>query len=206
MPLELRTGGFWALPDEDGGVWLQVPGFEETQAPGAPALPVMRPWLEAVAGRKVKLARVTGRDVVAFDGLRPVVTGEPELWQAEDGTLHTGRRRKRPGKAFKAAGLYPEAAAQLLGVAFQGDVKKGLRLGAFPQPLGRGGGLPRGACGEDVRSRLGALLRERGGGAEPLRPAGGPRAVGGGGRGGDARTERSPLRRCGALRRATPSR
>ena len=52
VELELLTGGFWALPGEDGGVRLQVPGFEETQQPGAPALPVMRPWVEAVAGRR----------------------------------------------------------------------------------------------------------------------------------------------------------
>jgi len=31
VDLELVTGGFWALPDEDGGVWLSIPGFEETQ-------------------------------------------------------------------------------------------------------------------------------------------------------------------------------
>ncbi len=122
--LELRTGGFWALPDEDGSVWLQIPGFDDTQEPGAPALPVMRPWLEAVAGRKVKLVKVRGHDVVAFDGLRPAVTGEPEAWEREDGTLVPGVKRRGKGRGFNAAGLYPEAAAELLEIAFQGDVKK----------------------------------------------------------------------------------
>ena len=139
VELELRTGGFWALPEEGGGVRLQIPGFEETPQPGAPALPVMRPWVEAVAGRKVKLVSVIGRDVAAFDGLRPVVTGEPELWQAADGTLHAGERRKRPGRAFEAAGLYPEQAAELLGVAFQGDVKKA-QLGLSPLRFDRSAG------------------------------------------------------------------
>ena len=139
VELELLTGGFWARPGEDGGVRLQVPGFEETQQPGAPALPVMRPWVEAVAGRKVKLVSVIGRDVVAFEGLRPVVTGEPALWQAADGTLQAGERRKRAGRAFQAAGLYPEEAAQVLGVAFQGDVKKA-QLVLSPLRWDRSGG------------------------------------------------------------------
>ena len=57
--LELRTGGFYARPDsEDGGVWLSIPGFEETRVPGAPALPMKLAWLEAVAGRKVQLVSV----------------------------------------------------------------------------------------------------------------------------------------------------
>ena len=139
VELELLTGGFWARPGEDGGVRLQVPGFEETQQPGAPALPVMRPWVEAVAGRKVKLVSVIGRDVVGFEGLRPVVTGEPALWQAADGTLQAGERRKRAGRAFQAAGLYPEEAAQVLGVAFQGDVKKA-QLGLSPLRWDRSAG------------------------------------------------------------------
>ncbi len=122
--VELRTGGFWAHPDSEGGVWLSIPGFEERTEPGAPALPVRQAWVEAVAGRKVRLASVVGRDVVAFDGLRPAVAGEPELWEAADGTLHPGVRRRPGGRAFRAAGLHPEEAAQILGTAFQGDVKK----------------------------------------------------------------------------------
>jgi hypothetical protein len=137
--LELITGGFYARPDGEGGVWLQVPGFVDADGPGAPALPVMRTWLEAVAGRKVKLVSVRGRDVVSFSGLRPAVTGAPELWEEPDGTLRTGQRRKRPGKAFKAPGLYPEEAARLLGVAFQGEVKKA-HLELSPLRFDRSGG------------------------------------------------------------------
>ena len=170
VELELVTGGFWARPGEDGGVWLQIPGFEETQQPGAPALPVMRPWVEAVAGRKVKLVSVIGRDVVAFDGLRPVVTGEPELWQAADGTLQAGQRRKRPGRTFEGAGLYPEEAAQVLGVAFQGDVKKA-QLGLSPLRWDRSGGrlllarrlrAARGVCRAARRTRSRGAARAAG--------------------------------------------
>ncbi|MCG6927419.1 MAG: C25 family cysteine peptidase [Acidobacteria bacterium] len=122
--LELETGGFYAFAGENGSVWLSIPGFEEADEPGAPALPVRLTWLEAVAGRKVRLATVVARGVRAFTGLRPEVTGEHELFQDEGGLLVAGRRRRAAGAAFGGPGLYPEKAARILGTAFQGDVKK----------------------------------------------------------------------------------
>ena len=123
--IELRTGGFYARPDsEDGGVWLSIPGFEETRAPGAPALPVKLAWLEAMAGRKVRLASVVASDVVAFAGLRPAITGEPDVRTTADGVVRARLRRRPADRTFRELGIYPEAAAELRGVAFQGDVKK----------------------------------------------------------------------------------
>ena len=55
--LELITEGFYAEPQEDGSVRLHVPGFESL----AGEIPVKRTWVEAVAGRKVKLTSVRAR-------------------------------------------------------------------------------------------------------------------------------------------------
>ncbi|MDX1390642.1 MAG: hypothetical protein R3344_15740, partial [Acidobacteriota bacterium] len=65
--LELETGGFAAVPQEDGTVRLVVPGLEEYQTP----LPAKRIWVDALAGRNVDIVSVRAVDVTAFDGLRP---------------------------------------------------------------------------------------------------------------------------------------
>ncbi len=122
--VELRTGGFYALPDGDGGVRLSIPGFEESQTPGAPGLPVKLAWLEAVAGRKVKLVSIVGRDEVRWDSLRPAVTGEAGPSVSANGIVRAGMRRRLAGASFRGDGLYPRDAAELRAVAFQGDVKK----------------------------------------------------------------------------------
>jgi len=122
--IELQTGGFYALPDEDGSVFLSIPGFEETRAAGAPALPVKLAWLEAVVGRQVRIASMVGQDVVAFTSLRPSVVGEAAMYAAADGTLSPRMRRRAAGIAFRSAGLYPEEPARLVDTAFQGQVKK----------------------------------------------------------------------------------
>ncbi len=44
----------------------------------------------------------------------------------QDGTLRPALRRRPKGKAFKRRGLYPEQAARLLELAFQGETKKAL--------------------------------------------------------------------------------
>jgi len=122
--IELRTGGFYAHPDEDGSVFLSIPGFEETRVAGAPGLPVKLAWLEAVVGRQVRIASIAGQDVVAFSSLRPSVVGEEAMYADANGTVSPRMRRRAAGQAFRAAGLYPEEAARLAGTAFQGDVKK----------------------------------------------------------------------------------
>ena len=57
VTLELLTGGFYAVPEPGGEVWLEIPGFENASEPGSPAIPVERSWVEAVVGRKVRLGR-----------------------------------------------------------------------------------------------------------------------------------------------------
>ena len=69
--LELTTGGFYASPQEDGSVRLEIPGFESLVEARAPGMPVKRSWVEALAGRKVKLVSVKARGVQAFTSLRP---------------------------------------------------------------------------------------------------------------------------------------
>ena len=122
--IELQTGGFYALPDEDGSVFLSIPGFEETRLAGAPTLPVKLAWLEAVVGRKVQIVSMAGQDVVAFTSLRPSVVGEAAMFADANGTLSPRMRRRAAGVAFRAAGLYPEEPARLVDTAFQGQVKK----------------------------------------------------------------------------------
>jgi len=124
VEVELRTGGFWAWPDPEGGVRLWIPGFEDGAGPGTPALPVRLAWLEAVAGRRVKIAAVVGDDEATFSSLQPVAAGEPELQTDARGSVVAGEHRRPRGAAFEAAGLYPTAAARIVQVAFQGDVKK----------------------------------------------------------------------------------
>jgi uncharacterized membrane protein YgcG len=122
--IELITEGFYAIPQPDGTVRLEVPGFEESGTPGAPAIPSRRAWLEAVAGRRVELASVRALEVSSYPELRLAATGVPELEVGAEGTVKAGRRRRVEGEAFRRAGLYPAEAARLLGVAFQGEVKK----------------------------------------------------------------------------------
>jgi Peptidase family C25 len=122
--IELQTGGFYALPDEDGSVFLSIPGFEETRLAGAPTLPVKQAWLEAVVGRQVRIVSMAGQDVVAFTSLRPSVVGEAAVFADANGTLSPRMRRRAAGVAFRAAGLYPEEPARLVDTAFQGQVKK----------------------------------------------------------------------------------
>ena len=69
--LELVTNGFYAEPQEDGSVRLEVPGVASlTEDLG---IPVKRTWVEAVAGRKVTLASVQAHGVEAFASLVPRV-------------------------------------------------------------------------------------------------------------------------------------
>ena len=83
------TGGFYALPDGKGGVWLSIPGFEETRTPGAPALPGEA---RVDRGRRreegPRSSRCWAGHGLAFGpACALAVTGEPEL--------KAGRRRHR---------------------------------------------------------------------------------------------------------------
>jgi hypothetical protein len=115
----LTTGGFYALPQEDGTVEIEIPGF--APAKEIPALPVKLHWLEAPAGRKVEILSVRARDVEAM-GLVPSAAA-PELQASRDGTQRLRRSRTA---ALTSKGLLPEVPARIADVAFQGDVKKAL--------------------------------------------------------------------------------
>ena len=48
--LELETAGFFATPQEDGTVRLEIPGFEALTEANAPEIPVKRSWVEGGGG------------------------------------------------------------------------------------------------------------------------------------------------------------
>jgi len=124
VELDLVTGGFYATPAPDGSVRIEIPGFEVVDEPGAPAIPVRRALLEALAGRKVRISAVVPHDVVGYSSLRPAAAEAPELVVGRDGTVRAGRRRAR--MARNARGLHPQQAARVVSTAFQGEVKKAL--------------------------------------------------------------------------------
>jgi hypothetical protein len=119
--LVLETGGFFAEPREDGTVRLSVPGFQTLEEPGLPTLPVERSMLEAVVGRRVRIDSVRTSDVMAFSSLRPEDAGAPEMSVLRSGIVQAGRRR---AARAPRGGAWPEAAARILSVAFQGETKK----------------------------------------------------------------------------------
>ena len=127
--LELETAGFYAEPQEDGSVRLEIPGFEALTDPNAAGIPVRRTSVEAIAGRKVKLVSVQASGVVAFTSLRPSDGEMPEIVVTPDGAVHARRSptsvRRRARAAFRGEGPYPEA-ARVLSVGFQGEAKKAL--------------------------------------------------------------------------------
>lgn len=126
MVLELRTGGFYAESQGDGSARLSVPGFTEVGAPGWPALPVRRSWVEGLAGRKVRVISVEARDVLFFAGLRPQAIDSPEVYATARGLVRATARRQKEGKGFLEAGLYPEKWARAVSIGYQGEDKKAL--------------------------------------------------------------------------------
>jgi hypothetical protein len=126
MVVELMTSGFVAEPGADGSVRLSIPGFSEEGEPGAPAIPVKRTWLSVAPGRGVGVVSVRAEEVQVFSSLRPEAAEAPEIVASPRGTVRASRRRQSESAAFRRAGLYPEQAARLLGVGYQGDAKKAL--------------------------------------------------------------------------------
>jgi hypothetical protein len=122
--IELVTGGFYATPQRDGTVHLEVPGFDELSSPGSPALPVKRTWLEAVAGRGVRIASVRPLELSGFTGLRPSNAGTREVVVSPEGLVRAGSRRARV--AWRGAGVFPASPALVVESGFQGEVKKAL--------------------------------------------------------------------------------
>ena len=123
MELELITEGFYAIPQEDGSVLLEIPGFEDFGGADLPDVPVYRTWQDVVAGRNVTLVSVNVNGLAEFASLRPS-SSELIVVASGDGTVQTSRRRRkrrRPPHIY-----YPEKWAQLMSVGFQGTAKKAL--------------------------------------------------------------------------------
>ena len=123
MELTLITEGFYAIPQEDGSVLLEVPGFEDFGGPDLPDVPAYRTWQDVLAGRNVTLVSVKTFDVTEFASLRPS-SSELIVVASGDGTVQTRRRRKKRRKPPHV--YYPEKWAQLMSVGFQGAAKKAL--------------------------------------------------------------------------------
>jgi hypothetical protein len=123
LVLELRTRGFHAVQQPDGTVLLEVPGLEPVLDPGFPALPRKRAVVDAVAGRGVRIGRVTARGVLTFPGLTPALSGTPEMVGGGGDVIQA---RVRPSLVVRdrGQGMFPAEAVRLAGTAFQGDVKK----------------------------------------------------------------------------------
>ena len=125
LVLELITEGFYAYPEEDGSVRLEVPGLELVAEPGEPAVPVCRGWVEAVVGRKVKVGKARVENIDVFTSLRPSSAEAPDVIGSSNGTARAVGKKVR--RAFLRNGeLYPAKPAQLVNVAFQGEEKKAL--------------------------------------------------------------------------------
>ena len=130
LVLELETGGFYADPQEDGTVRIWVPGYALTEDAGHPSLPVRRAWVEALAGRKVRLVSVESLEEEWYESLKPWYAGEPVVEMTRRGTVRAARKRVRRREA-RQSGLYPKEGARILSVGYQGDVKKA-HVGVIP--------------------------------------------------------------------------
>jgi hypothetical protein len=125
LVLELSTEGFSAEQQKDGSVRLVIPGFEELEENAGPDLPVKRTWIDAIAGRKVKIRSVREHEVETFAGLRPSNAEIAELVALPDGSVRLRRKARQRGRRASPR-LTPESAARVVSVGFQGDGKKAL--------------------------------------------------------------------------------
>ena len=123
--IELFTEGFYATPQEDGSVRLEIPGFLDEGEPGTPAVPIKQAWVQAMAGKQVRIKSIQANEVAAFT-LRPSAADILEPVMTPRGAVRLARRAANPGRAFRSKGLYPEKAARLVSVAFQQELKKAL--------------------------------------------------------------------------------
>jgi uncharacterized delta-60 repeat protein len=110
--LVLRTEGFFAYPEEDGRVRIEVPGFVDTGA----ELPLRREWIDALAGRKVEIVSLREGRVEMFDFVAS--RNALEAVGSRDGTVRLRRgSRTRPAAA---------TAASIADVVLQGETKRAL--------------------------------------------------------------------------------
>jgi hypothetical protein len=118
--VELTTEGFYAEPQEDGSVRLEIPGFSPLS--GSPSVPVLRPWVDVLSGRDVRITAIETASVDAFTGLRPSGAETVEVAASPRGTVRA--RRGKAGHYAETTGLVPAELARLMQVGFQGDAKK----------------------------------------------------------------------------------
>jgi hypothetical protein len=121
--VELRTSGFWVLRDAAGEERVFVPGLDFPSDPKAPALPLRRALVDAVAGKQVRLVSAEAFDIRSFPGLRPSAVGRAEMSVARDGTVRPARRAVAPRRS---RGLVPQEVARLAGTVFQGERKSAI--------------------------------------------------------------------------------
>ncbi|HEY7700333.1 MAG TPA: C25 family cysteine peptidase, partial [Vicinamibacteria bacterium] len=123
--LELTTPGFTAEPEPDGSVRISIPGFTDGAEPGSPAIPVLRSWVELESGVGARIGSVRPENVQVFS-LRPTAAEAPELVATPEGTVVAGRSARGEGAAFRRGGLYPESAARVVELGYQGETRKAL--------------------------------------------------------------------------------
>ncbi len=119
LVLELLTEGFYAEPQEDGTVRIEIPGFQPRSELG---IPVLRPWVDAIAERGVSLSSVHPSLVQSFTGLRPSGAEAAEIIATRKGIVRAGRGARRA--LLDRQGFFPKELARLLQVGFQGESKK----------------------------------------------------------------------------------
>ena len=118
--LELRTSGFYADALEDGTVALRVPEYGSTDE--SPSVPMKSVWLNAVAGRDVRIVSIQPKELERFD-LVPSDGDVPELVATSRGTVKGRQRRKlRSARNRNTARDW----ARVASVGYQGDEKKAL--------------------------------------------------------------------------------
>jgi len=122
--LELVTKGFYLEPQPDGTARVSVPGFEATGEPDAPSIPVKRSWVEAVKGLRVALSAIHAHSVESVTGLRLSGADLAEVVATPEGTVGLRLRSRSGAEGFRRNVSFPERNARLLGVGFQGDLKK----------------------------------------------------------------------------------
>jgi hypothetical protein len=134
VTLELVTGGFYSVAQDDGTSKLLVPGFFDHAEPGFPTVPTRRLWTDAVVGRGVALVSVEPGDLATFSGLPVSLAGRPVAVAGRDGTYRASSIPVRPSRrggtseaALPAAAdpvLFPSFLAVVHQTAFQGERKK----------------------------------------------------------------------------------
>ena len=121
VTVEVTTEGFYARSNEDGTVDVEIPGFDVSGKEGSPAIPLLRPWIDSVAGRSVRLVSVEEAPPARFESLSPSGAARPGIEASHSGVV---RAKRRSARRSHQRGLFPEEAARILGKGYQGNAEK----------------------------------------------------------------------------------